>query len=56
MKVKIIEKETQYDLEASVNEYLSSYDCSKIFDIKYTGCGSWAPYGIRHYSAMIILK
>ena len=56
MKVKIIQEKNYSDLEISVNKYLSSYDCSKIFDIKYTGCGSYAPYGITYYSAMIIFK
>lgn len=56
MKIKIIEEQSRYDLETSVNKYLSSQDSSKILDIKYTGCGSYAPYGITYYSAMIIFK
>ena len=56
MKVKIIEEKTRWDLEKSINEYLLGYNCLNILDIKYTGCGSWAPYGTTYYSAMIILK
>lgn len=54
MKIKIIEERNRYDLETSVNKYLSSQDSSKILDIKYTRC-SYTPYD-TYYSVMIIFK
>ena len=56
MKVKIIEEKRYWDLEKSINEYLSTCNCSNVLEIKYSGCGTYAPYGITYYSAMIILK
>lgn len=53
MKVKIIQEE---NWKESINEYLAKYDNCQIADIKYTGCGTYAPYGITYYSAMIILN
>lgn len=56
MKVKIIEERDRRKLEDSINEYLSRHSSLEIIDIKYTGCGTYAPYGITYYSAMIIFK
>lgn len=55
MKVEIIEKDSKRKLEEAVNEFLSQYSPSEIFDIKYSGCGARPPYGVPYYSAMIIL-
>lgn len=56
MKVKIIEEKSRRELEESINKYLSRCSSLEIIDIKYTGCGTYAPYGITYYSAMIIYK
>ena len=58
MTVKIIDKESYWDLEKAVNEYLARAERmgNKVIDIKFSGTGSWSPYGINHWSAMIITE
>lgn len=58
MKVKIIRENDYYDLEKSVNSFLKEqerYGC-KVLDIKYSGSGGRAPYGIIYWSAMVIME
>lgn len=56
LKVKIIEKDNQYDLQDAVNRWLYDNCNYPIVDIKYSGCGAFPPYSIHYYSAMIIYK
>lgn len=56
MKVRILEKESKYDLEIELNRFLRDVDPANILDIKYSGAGTYAPYGIKYYSAMVIMK
>lgn len=52
MKVKIIEERSNYDLEKEVNKFIENR--TDIIDIKYSGCGSYAGFDSRSYSALII--
>ena len=56
MKVKIIEKESYFDLERDVNEFLRQVSPSNILDIKYCGEGNHPMYSISRYSVMIIMN
>ncbi|MBR5193058.1 MAG: sporulation protein Cse60 [Bacteroidaceae bacterium] len=58
MKVRIISEKNSRDLEKAVNEYLERAKRSgnKVIDIKFSGTGTWAPDGIEHWSAMIIME
>lgn len=56
MKVKIIEEREFWDLEKRVNEILSKYKPSDIFDIKYSGSGNHSPHSVDQYSVMIIFN
>ena len=56
MKVKIIEKESPWDLEEAVNKFLKSVSPSNVLDIKYCGEGNHSSYSISRYSVMIIMK
>jgi hypothetical protein len=56
MKVKIITKDSSWELQNEINNWLKRNGDSNIIDIKYTGNGNAVPYGSREYSAMIIYK
>lgn len=56
MKIKIIEKGNTYDLEKSVNEFLSAEKEDDIIDIKYQGIGNQSAYSSDKPSVMIIMK
>lgn len=56
IKVKILENNNIYDLKNAINNELKYYTEDEIVDIKYSGNGGTAPYGIRKYSAMIIYR
>ena len=56
MKVKIIEKESRWELENAVNEFLKQVYPSNILDIKYCGEGNHPTYSISRYSVMIIMN
>ena len=56
MRTIIIEENNTGDLEYRVNVELIKHPADKIFDIKYSGCGSFNGYSCTRYSAMIILK
>lgn len=56
MKVKIIERESSYELERAVNDFLKQINISNVLDIKYCGEGNHASYSISRYSVMIIMK
>ncbi len=56
MKVEIIEKESSWDLQKAVNEFLKRVNPSNVLDIKYCGEGNHPSYSISRYSVMIIMK
>lgn len=58
MKVNIICKDTYWDLEKAVNDFLSKAEGSgkKVMDIKFSGEGNHSPYSIGYWSAMIIME
>ena len=57
MKVEIIEEEYDYRLQRKVNDILSKYPPSAIFDIKYSTYCYECGYSIKiSYTAMIIFK
>ena len=56
MKVKIIERDSYWDLENEVNEFLKQVYPSSIFDIKYCGEGNHPTYSLSRYSVMIIMN
>lgn len=56
MKVEVVEASNISMLEYQINEILSKYYDSEIFDIKYTGSGNHPCNSLDCYSAMIIFK
>lgn len=53
MKVKIIEKESYFDLEDEINKFIKNR--TDIIDIKYSGNCNGESY-LEQYSAMIMIK
>ena len=56
MRVSIIERDSRWELEKAVNEFLKQVSPSNIFDIKYCGEGNDPAYSILRYSVMIIMN
>lgn len=56
MKIKIVEKDSFWELENAINFILAKLSPQDIIDIKYSGNGARPTYGFNKYSAMIILK
>ena len=56
MRVDIIERNSYYELEQAINDFLKRIDCSRVVDIKYSGMSNRTVHGNDYYSAMIILK
>lgn len=58
MEVKIINRDTYWDLEKAVNDFLSNANRfgTKVLDIKFSGNGNRSTYSINHWSAMIIME
>ena len=56
MRVEILETQSYWDLETKLNKFIKDVGPANILDIKYSGPGTYAPYGIKYYSAMVIMK
>ena len=57
MFVKLFDEEHELDLEKKVNDFLSGFDTSDIFDIKYSVATLYDGRNqVYCYSCMIIIK
>lgn len=56
VRVKIFEEKSPYDLQSKINDFFRDNKEVELVDVKYSGAGSFPPYGIFYYSAMVIFK
>lgn len=56
MKIKVLNSNSIYELEKKVNDFISNFSPSDVFDIKYGVFMDEESYTQTKYSVMIIFK